>query len=228
MPRRSAYHTRLLNDEHSLTDCGNCGTSEALVDSSEQVIRDGLNDINGVDSNNATNSFTLPAGSNGKGSSDILSNNATSFTLSAAATSSTLTVTLQAVTSFKVLAAATSPTLLAAATSSTLSAAATSFPLLVSNSCNKGLSEDKIRCAGRTGGIKLKTKQLKRRRKKIAGDRLYGVSQSQNPRHNCTIRGDETQYIIPDDNPAYSSRAVTYLLEIAIARGRNKVYLTRR
>jgi hypothetical protein len=212
MPRRSAYHTQLLNSEHSLTDCGDCGPSEALVDSREQVIRDGLNDINSVDSNNATNSFTLPAGSNGKGSSDILSNNTTSFTLSAAATSSTLTVTLQAVTSFKV------------------SAAAMSFPLSVSNSCNKGPSEAKIKCAGKTGGIKLKTKRLKWK-EKIAGDRVYSVSQSQNPtllRHNCTIRGDETQYIIPDDNPAYSSRAVTYLLEIAVARGRNKVYLTQR
>ena len=96
MPRRSASHTRLLNGEHSLTDCGDCGTSEALVDSREQVIRDRLNDINSVDSNNATNFFTLPTGSNGKGFSDILSNNTTSFTLSAAATSSTLTVTLQA------------------------------------------------------------------------------------------------------------------------------------
>jgi hypothetical protein len=169
------------------------------VNSSEQVIQDGLNGIDSVDSNNAVNSFILQAGCNSKGSSDILSNNATSFTLSAAATSSTLPA-----------------------------AAAMSFPQPVSNSCNKGPSEAKIKCARKTGGIMLKTKRLKRRREKIAGDRVYSVSRSQNPRHNCTIRGDETQYIIPDDNPAYSSRAVTYLLEIAVARGRNKVYLTRR
>jgi hypothetical protein len=199
------------------------------VESSEQVIQDGLNSIDSVNSNNAVNSFILQAGCNGKGFSDILSNNATSFTLLAAATSSTWTVTLQAVTSFRVSAAATSPNLLAAATSSTLPAdAAMSFPQPVSNSCNKGPSEAKIKCARKTGGIMLKTKQLKRRREKIAGDGVYSVSRSQNPRHNCTIRGDETQYIIPDDNPAYSSRAVTYLLEIAVARGRNKVYLTRR
>jgi hypothetical protein len=229
MPRQSTSHTQLLNGEHSLTDCSDYRTSEALVDSREQVIQDILNDINSVDSNNAINFFTLLAGSNGKGSSDILSNNTTSFTLSAAATSLTLTVTLQAVTSFRVSAIATSPTLLAAATSSTLPAAAMSFPLSVSNFCNKGPLEAKIKCARKTDSIKLKTKQLKQRKEKIAEDRVYSVSQLQNPtllRHNCTIRGDETQYIIPNDNPVYSSRAVTYLLEIAVARGQNKVYLT--
>jgi hypothetical protein len=192
------------------------------------VIQDRLNDINSVDLNNITNSFTLSAGSNSKGSLDILSNNTTSFTLPAAATSSTLTVILQAVTSFRVSAAVMSSTLLAAVTSSTLSAAAMSFLLSVFNFCNKGPSEAKIKCAGKTDGIKLKTKQLKQRREKIVEDRVYSVLQSQNRillRHNCTIRGDKTQYIIPDDNPVYSSRAVTYLLEIAVTKGRNKVYL---
>lgn len=220
MPRQSASYTGLLNGGRSLTDCGDRGMSEALVDSRKQVIRDGLNDINSVDSDNATDSFTLPASSSDdKGSLDILSNNTTSFTLSAA------------VTSFRVSAATRSSTVLAAATSSTLPAAAISFPLSVSNSCNEGPSEAKIKCAGKIGGIKLETKRLKQTREKIVGGRVHGVSRSQNPtlfRHKRIVRGDETQYILPDDNVAYSSRAVTYLFEIAVARGRNKVYLTRR
>jgi hypothetical protein len=183
------------------------------VDSREQVIQDRLNDINSVNSNNATNSFTLLASSNSKDSLDILSNNTTSFALLAVIMSSTLTVTLQAMTFFRVLATATSSTLLAAAMS---------FPLSVSNSCNKGPSDTKIKCAGKTGGIEFETKRLKQRREKNAGDRVHGVSRSQNPtlfRHKRIIQRHKTQYILPDNDVVYSSRAVTYLLEIAVARG---------
>jgi hypothetical protein len=181
------------------------------------MIQDGLNGINSVDSDNANNFFTLPDGSNRQGLLDH-SNNSTS----AASMSPASTVTLQAMTSFRVS---------AAATSSTLPAAAMLFPLSVPNSCHEGSPEAKSKRAGKTSGIKLKTKRPKRKKEKMAGDRVHCVLRSQNPtlfRHKRITRGVETQYILPDDDVAYSSRAVTYLLELAVARGRNKVYLTRR
>jgi hypothetical protein len=106
------------------------------------------------------------------------------------------------VTSFKLQAAATPSTVLAAATTSMVLTAATSFTLLVSNSYNEGLSEAKNKCGvARIGGIKLKTKQLKRRWKQVASIK----------------RRDETQYILPDIRVAYSSRAVTYLSEVGLS-----------
>jgi hypothetical protein len=37
-------------------------------------------------------------------------------------------------------------------------------------------------------------------------------------RHKRIKRGDETHYILPDLDVAYSSRAVTYLSEVGVAR----------
>lgn len=211
-----------------------CRMSTALVDSGKQVIRGGIYNIN------ATESFMLLASSSDdKGSLEVLSNNATSSTLQAATTSFTLsaaatTVTLQADrTSFTPSAAATSVTLQAATTSFTLSAAATSstlpaaamtftlpaastiqvaatsFTLAVSSSYNDS-SKAKNKCgAAKIGGIKLET-------------RGRGVSRLQSPmqvRHKRIKRGDETQYILADVDVAYSSRAVTYLSEVGVARG---------
>jgi ABC-type uncharacterized transport system permease subunit len=186
MLRRSASHTRLLNGERSLTDCGEHGMLEALVDRREQVIQDGLHSVNSV--KNATDSFTLLASSlDSKGFGNILLNNITVFTL-LAAVSSTLTVTLQAaLASFTVLAitsststltlqaAVTSFTVSAALTSFTMLAAAASFSLLASNSCNEGTLDTKIKSAEKTGGIKLKAKRFKQRREIIAGDRVHSV-----------------------------------------------------
>jgi hypothetical protein len=102
--------------------------------------------------------------------------------------------------------------LLSTTTSFTLSAAATSFTLAATaNSHNEDPSE-------------LETKQLKRMWEQIdshKGDRGCGVSRPQSPtlfRHRRIKRRDETQYILPDDDVAYSSRAVTYLSEIGVAR----------
>jgi hypothetical protein len=170
------------------------------VDSREQVIQDGLNNINSVNLENAINFFTLLASSNCQGPLEIISDNTTSFTLSAAATSLTLL------------------------------AAAMSFPLSVSNSCKEGLLKAKSKHARKTSSIKFEAKWPKRKREKIARGRVHCVTRSQNPmlfRHERITQGVKTRYIIPDNNVAYSSRAVTYLLELAVVRGRNKVYLTR-
>jgi hypothetical protein len=110
--------------------------SDTLVDGRKQVIQDGLSNINSVDSDNATDSFTLPASSSGgKGSSDILSKNKTPLALSAA-TSSVLTLTQEAV--------ATPSIVLAAVTSSTLPAAAISFRCQFSTPATKALQTLKL------------------------------------------------------------------------------------
>jgi hypothetical protein len=191
MLRQGTSCTRLLNSGCSLTNCSNYKMLEALVNSRKQVIQDGLNDINSVNLDNATNSFTLLASSsNSKGFLDNLLNNIISFTL-LAIISSTLMVTLQAtIISFIVLATTTSSIVLATTKSSTLLAAIISFLLLVSNSYNKGLLDTKIKCTKKTSSIKLKTKQLKQKREKNIGDRVHSVSRSQNPtlfRHKCII-----------------------------------------
>ena len=105
-------------------------------------------------------------------------------------------------------------------------AAATSFTLLVSNSHNEETSEAKNKCGvAKIGGIKLKTKQLKRRWEQIAshkGDRGRDVSQTQNPmlfRYKRITRRNETQSILPDVDVAYSLKAVTYLSEVGVAWG---------
>jgi hypothetical protein len=38
-------------------------------------------------------------------------------------------------------------------------------------------------------------------------------------RHKRIKQGDKTQYILPDVDVAYSSRAVTYLSKVEVARG---------
>jgi hypothetical protein len=53
------------------------------------------------------------------------------------------------------------------------------------------------------------------------GDRGCSVSRLQSPtlfRHKRIKRRDETQYILPNDDVVYLLRAVTYLLEIGVAR----------
>jgi hypothetical protein len=100
--------TLSVDQRRSLTDCGSRGMSETLVDGRKQIIQNRLSNINSIDSDNATDSFILPASSSGsKGSLGK-----TSLILSAT-TSSILTFILQAaVTSFTVSAAATSSTVL--------------------------------------------------------------------------------------------------------------------
>ena len=198
------------------------GMLEALVDSRKQVIQDGLYDINCVTSDNATN-FTLPASnSDAKGSLEILSNDMTSFTPSASVTSFTLTASATSftvpaaatsftVSSFTLQAAAMPSTVLAAATSftmqvaaaatttSTAPAAATPFTLSVSDPYNEGHLEVKNKCSvAKIGGIKLETKQLKRRWGQIAsykGDRGHNALQPRSPmlfRHKRIKRRDKT------------------------------------
>jgi hypothetical protein len=152
----------------------------------------------------------------------------TSFTVTASATSSTVPAT---VTSFTM----TSFTLPAAATASTVPVVATSFTLSVSNSYNEGPSEAKNKCSvAKICGIKLETKQLKRRWEQIdshKGDRGHNVSQPRSPmlfRHKHIKRRDETQYILPDVCVAYSSRAVTYLSEVGLSDGYCNLPLARR
>jgi hypothetical protein len=211
-------------------------TSTALLNSRKQVIRGSIHNIN------TTESFTLLASSfDNKGSLEVLLSTTTSFTLSAAATSPTMlaaatSFTLQvAVASFTLAATATASTVPAAAASPTVSAAATSFTLQVAAASftlgttamtstvpaaanNGDPSKAKFKC----GVANIKTKHLKRRWEQIAGqkgDRGRGVSQPQNPtlfRHKRIKQRDETQYILPDDDVAYSSRAVTYLSEIGV------------
>ena len=179
------------------------GMSEALLDSRKQVIQDGLHDINCVVSDNATESMLPASSSDGKGSSEILSNKTTSFTLSASMMS---------------LASATSCTLQASATSFTVTAAATSFTLLVSNSHNEKLE---------TKQLKRKWEQIASHK----GERGHNVSQPRSPmlfRHKHIKRRDKTQYILPDVCVAYSSRAVTYLSEVGLSDGYCNLPLARR
>jgi hypothetical protein len=186
--------------------------STALVDSGKQVIRGGIYNISATES------------SDDKCSLEVLSNEAKASTPPAAA-SVTTSFTLSAAASSTLVAAAT--TLPAAAmfvtpppagTSSTIQVTVTSFTLSVSNSHNKGLSEAKTKCGvAKIGGIKLKTKQLKRRWEQIAGH--TGDRSPMLVRHKRIKRGDEIQYISPDVDVAYSSRAVTYLSEVGVSRG---------
>jgi hypothetical protein len=67
-------------------------------------------------------------------------------------------------------------------------------------------------------------KQLKQRWEQIdshKGDRGCSVLQLESPtlfRRKRIKQRDKTQYILPNDDVACSSRAVTYLLEIGVAR----------
>jgi hypothetical protein len=109
-------------------------------------------------------------------------------------------------------------------TSFTLSAAAMSFTLPVSNSYDKDPLEakNKIRAA-KIDGIKLRTKRLKRKGNTASQERYK--RHSVRPQdlvlsgHKHIARGDKTNDILPDANIVYLSRAVTYLLEIGVAKG---------
>jgi len=182
--------TEFIAMPHSAFDESCTLVASSSADSSDCGMS--LNNINSVSLDNETDSFTLLAtSSDGKGSLDIILDNTTSFTLSAAAMSSTLTLQA-AVTSFRVSAALMPSTVLAAVASSALPTAAISILPSISNSCKEGPSEARSKHAKKTSSIKLETKRLKWKRKKIAGDRVHCVSRSQNPmlfRHKRIIRG---------------------------------------
>jgi hypothetical protein len=108
-------------------------------------------------------------------------------------------------------------------TSITLSAAATSFTLPVSNSYDKDPSEAKNKIgAAKIDGIKLRTKRLKRKGQTASqeGYKRHSVRPQDLvlSRHKHIARVDKTDDLLPDVNVVYSSSAVTYLLEIGVAK----------
>lgn len=93
---------------------------------------------------------------------------------------------------------ATSCKLSASAISFTISAAVTSFTVSASNSYSKDPSKAKTNSG-------------------YEGDRRHSVSRLRSPmlfRYKSIKGRNETQYILPDGLTAYSSRAITYLLEV--------------
>lgn len=114
--------------------------------------------------------------------------------------------------------------LLSNTTSITLSAAATSFTLPVSNSYGKDPLKAKNKIgAAKIDGIELRTKQLKRKGQTASqggcgrhGVRLQDLALS---RYKHIARVDKIDDILPDVNIVYLSRAVTYLLEVGVAKG---------